>query len=138
MNHCRTVIIVIILLTGLFLTARQTEPCRTVRYDDSNGLSGTLVGGGLQDGNGLMWFATWNGLDCYDGYEFHRMKIRPGDSAAIGTNRIRDILLSEQGNIVCRTDDDIYEFDLSRYIFRDIPEERKDSLKGKWVAHGGG
>ena len=131
MNHCRTVIIVIILLTGLFLTARQTEPCRTVRYDDSNGLSGTLVGGGLQDRNGLMWFATWNGLDCYDGYEFHRMKIRPGDSAAIGTNRIRDILLSEQGNIVCRTDEDIYEFDLSRYTFRDIPEERKDSLKGK-------
>lgn len=130
MNYYRTVIIAIVLLAGLFLTAGQIEPCLTVRYDDSNGLSSTLVGGGLQDRNGLMWFATWNGLDCYDGYEFHRMKIRPGDSAAIGTNRIRDILLSERGNIVCRTDDDIYEFDLSLYTFRDIPEERKDSLKG--------
>lgn len=107
----------------------QTNGERVMRYDDRDGLSNSLVGGGIQDRNGLLWFATWNGLNCYDGYEFHWVKINPGDSAPIGTNHIRDILLSDCGNIICHTDDDIYEFDLNEYAFRDIPDVKKDSLR---------
>lgn len=101
----------------------------TVFYDGRDGLSSRHVGGGVQDSLGLMWFATWNGLDCYDGYEFHRMRIHPGDSAPISTNLIRDILLSPEGNIFCHTDNDICEFDLGSYAFRALPEARRDSLE---------
>jgi len=103
----------------------------TVCYDERDGLSSRHVGGAVQDRHGLLWFATWNGLDCYDGYDFHRVRIRPGDCASIGTNLIRDIQLSPEGNIFCRTDYGIYEFDLGTYTFRDISEARRDSLAGK-------
>lgn len=101
----------------------------TVRYDDSSGLSSHLVGGGIQDPRGLLWFATWNGLNCYDGYDFHWLKIRPGDGASIASDHIRDILLSADGKeIFCRTDNDIFSFSLATYSFSDVPREKKDSL----------
>lgn len=104
---------------------------RRMHYDVRSGLSSSIVGGGVQDRNGLMWFATWNGLNCYDGYDFHLVKIHPGDGASISTNRIRDILLSDDGNIICRTDDDIYEFNLLTYTFRDLTQAEKSRFKDR-------
>lgn len=113
------------------LSAQLQETNRVIHYDIRDGISSANVGGGLQDHNGLLWFATWNGLNCYDGYDFHHVYIRPGDNVSMSTNRIRDILLSDNGNILCHTDEDIYEFDLGSYTFKDIPAEIKDSLGRK-------
>lgn len=44
--------------------------CNIEHYSTSSGLSQGFVESMLQDRNGLFWFATWNGLDCYDGYSF--------------------------------------------------------------------
>lgn len=100
----------------------------SIRYGISDGLSSTLIGGGVQDSKGLIWVATWHGLNCYDGYDFHPLKIIPGDESTIGTNRIRDILMMDDGNILCHTDDDIFVFDLRTYTFYDLPKVKKDSL----------
>lgn len=97
-------------------------------YDISNGLSHRKVGGVVQDRNGLIWISTWNGLNCYDGYDFHWVRISSTDSAANATNHIRDIMLSPEGNIFCHTDEDIFEYDLGNLSFRDISSHRKDSL----------
>ncbi|MDE6371444.1 MAG: hypothetical protein K2K92_08160, partial [Duncaniella sp.] len=121
----RLVLLTAMLAAGLCLSA-QTRV--TVHYDEDSGLSSPLVGGGVQDRDGLMWFATWNGLNCYDGYSFHRVSIVPGDSASIGTNLIRDILLTSDGDILCHTDSDVYIFDLSSFSFRDVPPQQHDSL----------
>lgn len=118
-----------LMLSLLLVSASARAETVTVCYGERDGLSSRHVGGAVQDRQGLMWFATWNGLDCYDGYEFHRVRIQPGDSASIGTNLIRDIQLGPEGNIFCRTDYGIYEFDLGRYRFRDISEARRDSLR---------
>lgn len=115
-----------LLLIAMLSASGVTGTETTVHYDCRDGLSSHRVGGGVQDRNGLLWFATWNGLNCYDGYDFHCISIRPGDRASIGTNLIRDILLTPDGNILCHTDDDIYEFDLSTYSFRNVAEEDKD------------
>ena len=101
----------------------------TTRYDHTDGLASPIVGGGVQDRNGLLWFATWNGLDCYDGYEFHHIRIRPGDGSSISTNHIRDISLTPGGDsIICHTDGDIFAFSLADYTFRDVPEPRRERL----------
>lgn len=97
-------------------------------FDVADGLSHRKVGGAVQDANGLLWFATWNGLNCYDGYEFHWVRLSPEDSVDRATNHIRDIMLSPEGNILCHTDEDIFEYDLHSYSFRDISNIRKDSL----------
>lgn len=120
----------LLLLLPILLLA--LVPCHgktTVHFDESDGLSSHRVGGGIQDHNGLLWFASANGLNCYDGYEFHHIKIRPGDKASVNTNHIRDILLSSDSAIICHTDDDIYRFSLISYTFNDIPPTEKDSLR---------
>lgn len=93
MKTARLVIMSLLMSIASPLTARQNDGVSHVRYDIRDGLSSENVGGGVQDRNGLLWFATWNGLNCYDGYDFHRVYIRPGDKVSISTNRIRDILL---------------------------------------------
>lgn len=125
MEKLRMILLIVLLWSVSASTHGRTV---TMRYDMRDGLSSQLVGGGVQDSNGLLWFATWNGLNCYDGYDFHWVKIQPGDKSSIGTNLIRDIHLLPDGNILCHTDNDIYEFDIVSYTFRDIPAERKDTL----------
>ena len=128
MKFYRITIFAITLSVGLALGARQVQQKTTERYDYTRGMSDSRVGGGVQDNEGLLWFASWNGLNCYDGYDFHWVKIRPGDSTPIRTDRIRDILLSTKRSIFCRTDDGIYEFSLDTYTFNDISDTQRDSL----------
>lgn len=118
------------LIASIFRSYAAEEPLTSERihYDVKSGLSSQLVGGGVQDRNGLMWFATWNGLNCYDGYDFHHVNIQPGDGASISTNRIRDIFLSDDGNIICHTDEDIFEFNLTTYSFRELSDLEKARL----------
>lgn len=97
-------------------------------YGTAQGLSHRNPGSAVQDRNGLLWISTWNGLNCFDGYEFYCIRLSPSDSVADATNHIRDIMLSDDGNILCHTDEDIFEFSLDSFSFRDIPAHRKDSL----------
>lgn len=122
MNRYRLSSIFFLFFSLLFLRAE------VVRYDRTQGLSSPIVGGGIQGDNGLMWIATWNGLHCFDGYDFYRVSIAPGDSATINTNLIRTIAKAPGGNIYCRTDDGVYEYDLATMTFRDLPAEASDSL----------
>lgn len=102
------------------VAASPVDGLSVTRYSIDDGLSGNNVGGAVQDSTGMMWFATWNGLNCYDGYEFHRVNISPTDSTTISSNHFRDIVLGRDGRcIVCHTDEGILLFDLSTHTFRD-------------------
>lgn len=50
----------------------------------------------MQDRNGQMWFATWDGLYRFDGYRFSNYKARPGDGIRLESNRLESI--SEDGD----------------------------------------
>ncbi len=115
-------------LIHLFLLLFTLFPSRAdeVIYTRSDGLSSPVVGGGVQGDNDVMWFATWNGLHCFDGYDFYRVSIEPGESSSINTNLIRTISKTPSGNIICRTDNGFYEFDIPTMSFRDFPAS--DSL----------
>ena len=58
-------------LAGLTLTANAQPLCQVTVYDEEDGLPHGHVTQLLQDQQGFLWFATWNGLCRYDGYEFH-------------------------------------------------------------------
>ena len=77
-----------------------------------------------------MWFATWNGLCRYDGYEFQTFKPQAGDGCHMTTDRIRNIDLLPHGMILCRIDEDFFMFNLKNYRFRDLTdEERKHTVE---------
>lgn len=96
------------------------EPFCTIRnYDEHDGLSQRLVKQVVQDDNGTLWVATWNGLNRFDGYEFKC--IRPGidDEVRRYSSRISDIKLGRNGTLWCRVDNKIVRFDVETYSFFD-------------------
>jgi len=96
---------------------------RHVHYDDHNGMSQWHSTKMLQDERGFMWFATWNGLNRYDGYEFAIFKSLPGDGNNLASDRIRNMLLGEDGNIYCSVNNRVWCFNLKTYKFQNLDPE---------------
>ncbi len=119
----RQVILVIVWLMTSVAWA-QDQMYVTRKFDENNGLSQGHATQILQDRRGLIWIATWNGLNRYDGYEFRRMTSRPGDGCTMPSDRLRDIWLSDRSDeLFCQVDDSLFVFDLLTYQFRDIRSE---------------
>lgn len=55
-------------------------------YQVEQGLSYNSVFGILQDSKGFMWFATKDGLNRFDGYNFKIFRNNQSDSTSIGSN----------------------------------------------------
>ena len=105
-----------------WLSASGQPERRIVFYDEEDGLPHGHVTQLLQDEQGFMWFATWNGLCRFDGYEFCTFKSHVGDGSHMPTDRFRDIALRPDGNIICRVDDDYYLFNTRSCLFSDLTD----------------
>jgi AraC-like DNA-binding protein/ligand-binding sensor domain-containing protein len=111
----------LLLLVSLLAEVVVAQPqCQVVRYDEKDGVPSNHVVQLLQDTQGFMWFATWNGLCRYDGYEFLTFKPQAGDGCHMTTDRIRNIVLLPDEKILCWTDEGNYLFDLHSYRFLDM------------------
>jgi len=92
-----------------------------VEYSTEDGLSQNTVMEILQDKKGYMWFATWNGLSRFDGYDFSAFRVTPGDNVSISSSRIDRIFEDYKGNIWCITySGDILVFQNKTEQFRNI------------------
>ena len=116
----RFVTLLICFLSWLSMTAQPL--CHVVRYDEADGVSSAQL---LQDEQGFMWFATWNGLCRYDGYDFQTFKPQVGDGCHMTTDRIRNINLLPDNKILCQVDNEYYMFELNSYRFRDLTSEEQ-------------
>lgn len=108
---------------------------RTTYFNDHSGLSSNRVGAVVQDNRGLIWFATWNGLNVYDGYNFYRIKNKPGDGNELQNDRIRNMMLSPEGNLWCLAELDAVEFNLKTYTFKSLPKAKRDYIREKLKTH---
>jgi ligand-binding sensor domain-containing protein len=63
-------------------------------YDDSDGLSHWHTTRTLQDSTGMIWIATYNGLNRFDGYRFVAFKAADGDGLSMSSDRIRKLELT--------------------------------------------
>ena len=121
--------IVTLLLMCLGLHNVWSQPlCNVVKYNETDGVSSNHITQLLQDEQGFMWFATWNGLCRYDGYEFQTFKPALGDGCHMTTDRIRNIDLLPDNRILCRVDDDHFMFDLRNYHFRDLTSDEQQKV----------
>ena len=62
----------------LFLPAKAQLNSTFTHYSQENGLSENTVMSIVQDHDGMLWFATWDGINRFDGYDFHVYKARCG------------------------------------------------------------
>ena len=92
-------------------------------YDDHDGLSHWHLTQTIQDSSGMIWVASWNGLNRFDGNSFVTFKPELGDGMPIHGDRIRRMRLTENNNLLCLIDDRIFLFDTRTCTFDTLPTE---------------
>ena len=87
-------------------------------YSSAAGLSLKMIQNMVQDEDGYIWIATWNGLEKFDGYTFRNYKSYPTDEDRLQHNRIQNVYLAYPKALWCETyDHKLYLFDISTAKF---------------------
>lgn len=115
-------------LTGQGILQAQNKYAYT-HYDDSNGMTQWHLTKVLQDDRGFIWFATWNGLNRFDGYNFDAFKSKPGDGNNLTSDRIRNMVVGVDGNIYCANNGDVWRFNLKTYKYERLDEKTQKLCK---------
>ena len=113
---------VLLLFLGLtFMCPSYSQTDKTFRFSHiglSEGLSQSTVVDITQDKYGNMWFATYNGLNKYNGYEFAVYKHDESDSCSIAGDVVRICHLDKAGNIWAGTDHGLSLYDVNKDNFK--------------------
>ncbi len=127
-------IILTILLTTALIIAGAQPYCNVRRFSLRDGLASNVISSMEQTLDQLMWFSSWNGLNCFDGYTFTTFNDRPRNGErTLTTNRMLKITPSASGNIWCLTyDRQVFLFERNTCRFTNI-SERLNQLSGKPV-----
>ena len=92
--------------SAISITNIHAQPlCRIQHYSINDGLSQSFVQRMVQSDDGLLWFGTWDGLNCYDGYSFTTYNMVSPGGTALSTNRLTDIQIGADGDLWCSTYD---------------------------------
>lgn len=83
------------------LVAQTTGKVNKQHFGEADGFSESLVSYVIQDSEGIIWLATWDGLRKYDGYRFVTYKAHPGDGCPLESNRLNYVEETPEHNIVC-------------------------------------
>lgn len=132
----KTIIFILLVLSCLSSPAGQIS---FRHLGTAEGLSHGTVLSIVQDGQGKMWFATHDGLNCYDGYKFSIYRHIPEDARSLAHNYVRALLIDSEsvlwisdGSCVSRYDGSIdgffnYESPRSRNVMA-LDEFSPDAL----------
>ncbi len=103
--------------------------CTVTHYNEVSGMAQWYVTQIVQDKQGMMWFSTWNGLNRYDGYEFVCFKTKMGDGVKMPSDRIQDMMLTDDGNLLCEIEKQAFLFDVKTCKFKSLlADESKKAL----------
>ncbi len=103
---------VLILLLCYLASVCMAQPFCDVRtFNIRDGLAANTISEMNQNNDDMMWFATWNGICCFDGYRFMTFRDTPGENEVLSTNRIRMVKPNTNGDIWC------ISYDFKLYLF---------------------
>jgi signal transduction histidine kinase/ligand-binding sensor domain-containing protein/DNA-binding response OmpR family regulator len=119
MNRLFCLLIVWSLLTS---TLAAQEHSFFTHYSTEDGLSQNTVMSILQDRKGYLWFATWDGINRFDGYSFKTYKARQGSYISLTNNRADYMYEDAFGFLWLLTyDNHVHRFDPDTETFRQVP-----------------
>lgn len=107
------------------LYAQQSKPISFVYIGLEEGLSQSTVFGITQDKKGTMWFATNNGLNKFDGYNFTVFQNDEQNQHSIGCDIIRTCITDKSGNIWVGTDEGLALYDAAKERFNNFTYPKK-------------
>lgn len=100
------------LLCSFTAYAQPTDKYFLQNLDNRNGLSNSAINYIYKDADDIIWVATWDGLNRYDGTAFHVFNYsKENDLKSIGNNVIRYITEDKRGNIWISTIEGISRYE---------------------------
>lgn len=99
-------------------------------FSAQNGVEDGLVNDIIQDHKGLLWFASWNGLYRYDGYNFKNYKSNTKDVKGLSNDRLLNIAEDKYGCIwVLCYDSTCYRFNPNKEFFEPIVQKPSNNFR---------
>jgi signal transduction histidine kinase/ligand-binding sensor domain-containing protein len=134
-NRCFIPALILLFTTFSTWVFSQKNQYTFKHLSTADGLSNANVNAILQDETGFMWFATNEGLNRYDGYEFRVYKHIPEDSLSLSGNRIENIYLDSDGKLwVCTANGlCLYNSKKDNFIRSPLHAKTGQSLSNKYV-----
>jgi signal transduction histidine kinase/ligand-binding sensor domain-containing protein/DNA-binding response OmpR family regulator len=142
------VLTLLILVPGLSIA--QVKPKSLVRHwATKDGLSQGVVNSITQDDRSLIWFATEDGLNRFDGYTFKKFRHDPGNPQSIADNFIQCVFKDSDGTLWVSSRKGLLKFDQLRekfsiyrhdfkkqpnYSINDVSHISEGSSKNLWVS----
>jgi signal transduction histidine kinase/ligand-binding sensor domain-containing protein/CheY-like chemotaxis protein len=111
-NYFCSLFVIILLLHSfeIKIAAQNTESNLINKYSTEQGLSSNIIYSVLQDNKGLIWIATEEGLNKFDGKNFTHFSSNQG-RYTLSHNRTQTMLLAPDGNIWTGTSDGLNIYD---------------------------
>ena len=79
----------------------------------------------------MVWIASWNGLNRFDGNRFICFKTKAGDSILTPSDKFRHIKLNEENNLYCVVEDSIFLFDTRTCRFDTLTPAQRAEVKDR-------
>jgi signal transduction histidine kinase/ligand-binding sensor domain-containing protein/DNA-binding response OmpR family regulator len=89
----------IFLVLSIFVADTSAQSILFNHLTTNNGLSNNFVSDIFQDRTGFLWFATDDGLNRFDGYDFKIYRNNPADKNSISDNTILSFTEDADGNL---------------------------------------
>jgi signal transduction histidine kinase/ligand-binding sensor domain-containing protein/DNA-binding response OmpR family regulator len=149
----KNIILLAFVVAGLIFQASGQEEINFSALTTKDGLSSNSVNAILKDQFGLLWFATVDGLNKFNGTNFTVYRNKPGNSMTLPANEILSLYEDRAGNLwVGTSGGSLSLYDRKRDAFINFPSgEGPNSIsnnvinsicsdyQGKiWIAHYGG
>ncbi len=114
-GYLRLVRFWIFFLIIIFTFSHQTYPQNTnvtfEHFSIAQGLYELIATSVIQDRDGFLWFATWGGIEKFDGYNFTTYKHEPNNPNSIDNAFVEKIYEDRDGNIWVGTFSGLEKFD---------------------------
>ena len=102
--------------------------CTFRHYSSEDGLSQNTVMSMLQDHKGVIWLATWDGINKFDGYSFKTYKASQDNQISLTNNRVDFMDEDSLGYIwVLTYDNRAHRFDPGMETFEQVPASGEGS-----------
>lgn len=123
-------LIVLFLFVFTQCSLAQFQPRNlTKHWSIKEGLSQGVVNSITQDNQTMMWFATEDGLNRFDGYSFKVFQYDPDDKNSIADNFIQRIFKDSQGTLWVSSRKGLLKFDPFQETFSLFQHDFKDKNK---------
>jgi signal transduction histidine kinase/ligand-binding sensor domain-containing protein/DNA-binding response OmpR family regulator len=119
------------------------------KWNVKDGLSQGVVNCITQDNQSLIWFATEDGLNRFDGYSFKIFRYKPEEPTSIPDNFIQHLCKDSDGNLWVSSRQGLLQFDpyhetfslykydfknKEHYAFNDVSHISEGSKGNLWIA----